>query len=195
MTERVDPRVAHTRAVVLSATVTELTDVGFERASIDAIADRSGVARSTIYRNWTDRETLLAEAFRLICSEGPGDIPAGDDLRRDLENLGRLLARQLASDDWQRTIPSLISAAMHDDAMAELLAGFADERRTEARAILTRAEERGEIPSSEADRLDHVIERFVAPFFVRRLMWHRPLDDDFIEAQVEAAMDELRPRP
>lgn len=189
MSKRVDPRIAHTRQVVLSATVAELTDVGFERISIDAIAERSGVARSTIYRNWTDRETLLAEAFRLVCAEGPGDLPPGDDLRNDLENLGRLLATQLSSDDWRHTVPSLIGAAVHDDAMGELLASFSAERRQEAQAILTRAVERGEIPAS--GRLAATMERFVAPFFVRRLMSRRPIDDEFITEQVEATMAEL----
>ncbi len=190
MNERVDPRVAHTRRVVLEATVAELTDVGFERISIDAIAERSGVARSTIYRNWTDRETLLAEAFRVICPEGPSAIPATEDLGQDLANLGRLLAAQLAGEDWGRTVPTLIGAAVHDEAMADLLTTFADERRSEARAILVRAVERGDIQNS--DRFDEIMERFVAPFFARRLLWHRPIDDGFITAQVESTLAQLR---
>lgn len=191
MTERLDPRVAHTRNVVLAATVAELTDVGFERVSIDAIAERSGVARSTIYRNWTDRETLLAEAFRIICAGGPADIPPTDDVRQDLSNLGRLLATQLASEHWDRTVPSLISAATHDDSMGELLADFAAERAEESQAILARAVERGEIAHFEG--LNAVMERFVAPFFFRRLLTRRPLDDEFVESQVEAALAQLRP--
>ncbi len=36
------------------------------------------------------------------------------------------------------------------------------------------------------------MERFVAPFFARRLLWHRPIDDGFITAQVESTLAQLR---
>lgn len=184
----VDPRIARTRQVVLAATMAELAEVGFERVSIDAVAERSGVARSTIYRNWDDRSTLLAEAFRRLHACGPERPGPGTNLAEDLEALGRMLIERLCSDEWRRTVPSLISAAVHDRPMRVLLATFSRERADEARDILRRAAARGEI--ADPDGLDDMLERFVAPFFVRRLISQRPLDDAFLLAQVEAAVAE-----
>lgn len=192
MTPRVDPRIAHTRNVVLAAAAQELTNVGFERVSIDAIAERSGVARSTIYRNWPDRNVLLAEAFRVLCDTGPADMPAADSLGGDLTNLGRVLTRQLLSEDWNATVPSLISSATHDDAMVDLLAGFSAERASESAVLLDRAIARG--ATIERRRFERAMERFVAPFFFRRLISRLPLDEDFIEAQVTATLEELGQR-
>ncbi len=45
---RPDPRIAQTRALVLAATRELVSEVGFEGATIERIAERGGVARSTI---------------------------------------------------------------------------------------------------------------------------------------------------
>ncbi len=187
----VDPRIARTREVVLAATMWELAEVGFERVSIDAVAERSGVARSTIYRNWDARSTLLAVAFRRLHACGPKRPAPGATLTQDLERLGRMLIERLGSDEWSRTVPSLISAAVHDPPMRALLATFSDERAEEAGQILRRALAREEIAlpdDLDGRALDEVLERFVAPFFFRRLVSQRPLDEAFLRAQVEAAV-------
>ena len=187
--EEIDPRVARTRQVVLTAAADLLAEDGFERICIDAVAERSGVARSTIYRNWPDRTALFVEAFRALCHGGPATVEAGPDLRSDLEALGRHLISQFSSAPWENTVPSLISAAIHDDEMMRALSDFSAERRAEALAIRHRAVDRGEI--SRPERWDGALERFVAPFFTRRLVTKLPLDDAFLESQVEAALVEL----
>ena len=184
-----DPRVAHTRRQVLAAAVAELTEVGFERVSIDAIAERSGVARSTIYRNWDDRTVLLAEAFDQLMAGGPADLAPAGDLGADLEQLAWLLIDKLTSDEWRRVVPSLLSAATHDEALARLVASFAAERRLEARALFVRALARGEITRPSA--IDSALERFVAPFFYRRLFDPSSLDGGFVAAQVAATLEQL----
>jgi AcrR family transcriptional regulator len=191
MSDELDPRVARTREVVITATVELLAELGFERITIDAIAERSGVARSTIYRNWPDRSALLGGAFRRLCARGPADVEASASLRDDLDTLGRMLVGQLTSETWSTTVPSLIGAAVHDPTMAALMAGFAQERQVQARAIFDRAVERGEIPERDAGHLDSALERFVAPFFFRRFMSHAPLDDAFVTAQVDATLAQL----
>lgn len=188
MSTELDPRVARTREVVLAATVELLTECGFERIGIDAIAERSGVARSTIYRNWPDRALLLAEAFRhLHRHETP--LASSGNLRADLEALAGMLVAKLTSDDWARTVPSLIGAAIHDDSMKSLACAFSQERRRDATAVVALGVERGEI--TRPDQIGSALERFVAPFFVRRLLLHEPLDDAFVHAQVAATLEQL----
>ncbi len=193
MIVELDPRVARTRNVVMAATTELLAEVGFERICIDAIAERSGVARSTIYRNWPDRATLLAEAFRQLCPKTPADIEPSGTLGGDLEALAALLVTQLTSDDWSHSVPSLIGAAIHDPSIRSLTSSFSRERREQARKILERAAERGEI--GRPGEIDSALERFVGPFFFRRLMSHEPLDDAFVTAQVTATLEQLAVEP
>lgn len=188
----VDPRVVRTREVVLAAAVEVLTDVGFERVSIDAIAERSGVARSTIYRNWPDRDKLLAEAFQQAHGKAAPRIETTGELRSDLRQLADALVGSLTSDAWACTVPSLIGAAIHGESIRDLAASFSEDRRKEARQVLTVAAGRGEIGLT--DQIDSALERFVAPFFVRRLVSQLPLDEGFVETQVEATLAQLGAR-
>lgn len=185
----VDPRVLRTREVVVDATAALLTEVGFERICIDTIAERSGVARSTIYRNWPQRTALLLDAFGRFCAKGTEPIVSSGHLGEDLWALGRRLVSQLGDDDWGRTVPSLMSAATHDPELAEAMADFSAQKRKEAVALLSQAVERGEI--SRAERVESALERFVSPFFFRRLLTRLPLDDAFLESQVDAFLREL----
>src|SRR5580692_11427023 len=49
------------RAAVLAATLAELADTGYAALTIEAIARRAGVHKTTIYRHWPDRESLVAD--------------------------------------------------------------------------------------------------------------------------------------
>ena len=50
------------RAAVLAATLAELTENGYAALTVDSVARRSGVHKTTIYRRWKDREGLVADA-------------------------------------------------------------------------------------------------------------------------------------
>ena len=170
-----DPRVERTRAVVLEATAALLAEDGFERITVEAIADRSGVARSTIYRNWPTTADLLVEAFAVLVDKQPP--PDLGSLRADLEALGRELAAGLSSAAWGRALPSLISGAAHDPELARAQQAFSRERRLEIGEVFRRAADRGEIaaPTDPGE----AAEAFAAAFFFRALMTGQPLDDAF----------------
>lgn len=179
---RVDPRVERTRAVVVDAAATLLVEEGFERITIDGIADRSGVARSTIYRHWPDRAELLLDAFTVVCSVT--DVPDQGSLAADLRAKGHDLARGLQHEAWGRMLPSLVGASAHDDDLRRALLAFNAERRRDALRLLERAQRRGEVAKGVDVR--SALERFIAPFFFRRLMTDDKLDRAFVERHVEA---------
>ena len=56
-------RTARTRAAVFAATLNELVASGYTQASIEAIAERAGVHKTTIYRRWRTKDRLIAEAL------------------------------------------------------------------------------------------------------------------------------------
>ncbi|HTU08287.1 MAG TPA: helix-turn-helix domain-containing protein, partial [Trebonia sp.] len=54
-------RTARTRAAVLRAAIEELNDSGYSEASVERVAQRAGVAKTTIYRRWGSLDGLLAD--------------------------------------------------------------------------------------------------------------------------------------
>src|SRR6516165_7351137 len=59
----VDPRAARSRLAVLRAAVDELGASGYGAFSIESVAARAGVAKSTIYRHWPDKLAVIADAL------------------------------------------------------------------------------------------------------------------------------------
>ncbi len=178
-----DPRVERTRAAVLEATADLLLEVGCERMTIDQLACRSGVARSTIYRNWSDRSALVIEAVDRVAAMP--EPPDSGTLEGDLSVMADRLATNLTEGPLGRLLPSLVGAASADPELARRLHGLSDARFETTRKVFERAVVRGEIGPAD---LDGRIERFLAPFFTRRLLYSWELDDAFRRAQVEAAL-------
>ena len=179
-TAALDPRTERTRQVVIAATADLLAEAGFGHITIEAIAERAGVARSTVYRNWPDRVELLVEAWDELCPE-----PTGADtgsVAEDLRRIATELARGLASTDWGRAVPSLVGAVAGDDDLAQAMRRVSSQRRAIVAAALRRGIERGEL-DADAD-VDEAAEVFGSRFFYRHLMSGGPLDDAFVEGHV-----------
>ncbi len=184
----VDPRVERTRKVVLDAAAALLGEVGFGRASIEAIAERSGVARSTIYRHWPDRLDLLMDA--IDCKIKPMPVFDSGDLRDDLSALLGELAGRLSSSVLGPMLISLIAEAQRDPLMAAAQERFTSARLGHIRSILELAAGRGDLPPDvDADQMS---EDLVAPLFYRALIRSAPLDRDFVEQHVDRWIEAYR---
>lgn len=79
----VDPRVARTRSRVLGAAWELLDEVGFDGVTVELVSERSGVARSTMYRHWRTMPELLRDAFAAQAGSRPGPRRRRDRRRRD----------------------------------------------------------------------------------------------------------------
>lgn len=183
----VDPRIERTRRVVVQAAAELAAEQGYAGTTVDAIAERSGVARSTIYRHWPDLADLLAETFGNVC--GVPDMADTGSFVTDLRHRASALARGLREEAWGRMLPSIVGGADHDDDLRRALHTFTGVRRSEAAAAAQRAADRGEIDGDQD--LDAAMERFVAPFFFRRMMTDLPLDDAFVERQLRWLCQEV----
>ncbi len=62
----VDPRVEHSRRVICDAALIEFAEHGFDDMTIEGVAARAGVGKSTIYRHWDSRSDLMESAIRSI---------------------------------------------------------------------------------------------------------------------------------
>src|SRR5260370_18750172 len=79
------PRSAQAQKAIIDATLELLAEEGFQGLSIEAVAARAGVGKTTIYRRWSSKEELVMEAIRQVQI----DVPVMDtgNFRNDLAAL------------------------------------------------------------------------------------------------------------
>lgn len=183
-----DPRVARSRAAVLAATVELLGEVGHGGTTVEAVAERSGVAKTTIYRHWPTRATLLFDAFHGCVDQE--HLARSGDLRQDLLAVAGGLAAKLRDPQWSRIMATLIDAAEADPELAELSAAFTYQRREAVRSIIDRGVESGDLrPGIDTDLAAQLVG---GTLFYQRLLLRRPADDQQLERIVDLVLDGLR---
>ena len=176
-----DPRVVQTRKVVLAAAMELLRSEGHEAVTPLRIAERTGIARTTIYRHWPERRDLIADAIE---SHRPDwQFESTGDVRTDLvRHLERVVAR-LNAGPLPPFFVTLIERAEHDQEFAELHCRLAAGRSQPVVLALEAAIDRGDLPTDlDASAAVALID---GPVFYRRLISREPLTDDFIATVVD----------
>src|SRR3954447_26979467 len=107
---RLGGRSARVRQAVLDAAFAELDEHGYASFSIEAVARRSGVHKTTIYRRWPTREALLVYALDSR-SDRHLPVPNTGSVRADLCQFGELVLAKLTSTHGNALLKSLVSAA------------------------------------------------------------------------------------
>jgi TetR/AcrR family transcriptional regulator, regulator of autoinduction and epiphytic fitness len=181
----VDPRIERTRRVVLEATLGLLAECGYGAVTIEAVAARSGVAKSTIYRHWPGKVELILDAFHEL--KPPIAPPAEGDVRETVIAVLENLARVAVESTWSRCLPSLIDAAAHDPEARKLQGRISTEGRRSLVDLLSTGVERGQLPPDLDPEL--MAEALVGPILLRRLLSLPPFDP----GDVRALVDQLIP--
>ncbi len=169
------PRSAEADSAILTATIELAGEVGINGMSMDDVADRAGVSKTTIYRRWPNKEALVLDA--LGSAMRPLDDVDTGDLRDDLVIYLSEVSRRMENGKSSDVLPHLIEAGCHDPAIAESLDAYVQFRRQPLRRIFKRAIERGEL-AADAD-IDILIDAVIGPFVYRRLLTHDRIDADF----------------
>src|ERR1700722_17179213 len=117
-TDRIDPRVERSRAMILTAAVSELAEVGYGGVTIEAVAARAGVGKSTIYRHWNDKLDLIADAFETF-HERMGPDLGGRPPRECIAILLGHVAEVVVDSTFSRCIPAMIEGAERDPRVRE----------------------------------------------------------------------------
>jgi AcrR family transcriptional regulator len=107
------PRDSSRDLAILDATLSLLTEVGYEQLSIEAVAARSGVAKTTIYRRYRDKAALVAAAVEHRAPASPPK-PGGKVLREELLSLVAWLAQSIA--EQEAGLLGALFAGMRNDA-------------------------------------------------------------------------------
>jgi len=161
------PRSTKVRRKILEATAELLKESGYAALSIEGVAARSGVAKTTIYRRWASLSALVVDVLVEADRQWPMPVPKGRSLAEDLAELHANWLEGLAGAG--KVIPSLIAEAVHNPSIAEILREtFIRPRRQQAVAIVRHAAERGEIPDT-ADH-DNAIDMFMGRLWYHQLV-------------------------
>ncbi len=152
--------------------------------TIEGVADRAGVAKTTIYRQWADRGELLFALF-----EKPLDrdrLPDTGDLRADLISHCRHLQHDLLETPKAAMLFALIDGAEQEARFDELAGDFARARRAAVIRRLERGVEHGQLPA-DTD-LELLTAAIAGPLFYRRYFGRQATCDDDIARLVDAAL-------
>ena len=187
------PRSEKAQKAILAAAIDLLLEHGLHAMSMDAVAERAGVSKATIYRWWPSKELLaldaLATEWQVTAPEATRDTGS---LRGDLLARLRPWLRQLRDKPYGRVVAGLVATAQADAEFAELyLERFVRSRRDAMRPVLLRAIDRGEIPTNID--LEVALDLIYGPIYHRMLHGHAPLDERFARNVVDTIIAGIAP--
>lgn len=161
-----------------------LNESGVDGFSVDEVVRRSGVAKTTIYRHWPDRDALILDACSQITEQQ--ETPDTGALRGDLTAALTNIAHLLQTANWSSVLPSIIATAERDPSFATIHSQIQSGHAAPLREILERAASRGERQPPESYAT--TIAMLLGPLFYRRWFSREPIDADFIADLVTHAL-------
>lgn len=173
------------RAAVHAATLAELAEKGYAALTIENVARRAGVHKTTVYRNWQDRERLVVDALSAQVAQ---DIPIPDStaIASDLREMARGLVRWATSPSGQAMLAALLSDAISIPEIADIRRRIFDDRLRRAEPVIAGAIARGELPP-ETDP-NEVVKALAAPIYFRLLISGDPVDEVLADRAAEMAL-------
>jgi AcrR family transcriptional regulator len=176
------------RRAVFDATLDLLASDEYHSLSIEAVAAAAGVNKTTIYRNWPTKAALIRAAAEdrsagMIRTETTGNPE--HDLIVFLESV----AANVTSPVGRALVVATLNDSQ-DPQVGEERATFWRHRFQAAGGLIRSAMEGG-AGASDAE-VDRVIERMIAPVFLRAFITGAPIDRNFIEVTVGAALRPLQ---
>ncbi|GAA4212921.1 TetR/AcrR family transcriptional regulator [Actinocatenispora rupis] len=189
MEKRPGGRSARVRDAVRQATLAELAAHGYRGLTVDNVATRSGVHKTSVYRRWTNADGLIADALELARNE-PWPIPDTGSVDDDLRRIVRLVRHGFADPDEGPVARAFVAAAVQSDDAARALHEFFAARHDQSAVVVRRGVERGELPAG-TDATE-VIRVAVAPVYYRLFVTHEPVRDRDADRAADAALAAAR---
>jgi AcrR family transcriptional regulator len=163
-TRRPGGRTERTRLAALNATLELLGERGYAELTVEAVAERSGVHKTTLYRRWESAEGLVAAAL-LLGTEQVWTAPDTGSLEGDLRGINLELVHYFTSPGERELPTASISAAFLSTRAADALREFYVDRHARSAVVVDRAVERGEVPA-DTDAVE-VVRVACGPVFYR----------------------------
>ncbi|TCC43343.1 TetR/AcrR family transcriptional regulator [Kribbella sindirgiensis] len=180
-------RTARVRADVLAAVESELAEHGYDGLTIDAVAARSGVHRTTLYRRWKTVPGLLVDLLEAGADDAwePADTGSleGDLIAVNREIHAALTARPSITQ-------AVIAASFRTAAAADALTRFWEDRYERTALVVSRAVARGEIPGGTDPH--QLLLTATAPLYHQLVLLRQPMSRDQADQHARIAAASVR---
>ena len=177
------------RKAILAATLSELGRTGYAALTVENVASAAGVHKTTVYRRWDDRNSLIVDALGDQIAQ---DIPIPDtgSFEADLRALARAFVGWATSDSGQAILAAMLSDAVRVPEIAEARQRIFEGRVRMAAGVIGRAIEREEVPADTDP--EEVIKCLVAPLYLRLLITGEELDATAADRAVTVTVTAVR---
>ena len=179
------PRCPTTHQAILDAANNLLDEIGFTNMSLEGIAARAGVGKATIYRRWSNKASVVMDAFLAATAKEiafPNTSSAREDIRRQMRSVVKVL-----NGPRGRTIATLIGVVQSDNELAEAFrTRFVAVRRGEAKAVVQRGIANGEF-KPDMD-LESVLDCLYGPLYFRLLIGHEKASAKYADQLVDLVL-------
>src|SRR5579885_1818955 len=183
-----------TQRAILKATAELLAAKGGHGAvTIEKIAARAKVAKTTVYRWWPSKIAIFMDVFEQLATKRLLGFADTGSLETDLRTVIRGLLRLFRTTAAGAAVAGMITEAQLDpDAAATFREEFIARGRVLSRRAFRRAKSRGELPADFDPEL--AIDIMSGAIWYRLLLGHAPLDDAYADGIVRVAINGILSR-
>ena len=167
-------RSARVRAAVIEALLGELAEHGLAGTTMEGVARRAGVNKTTLYRRWGSKEDLVLDAL-LEIGERRVPIPDTGSLRDDLLTVAREIVASVSTPEADAVVRAAAADPGPDSKLVAAVRQFWAVRFGLLGTMVERAIERGELPADTDPK--PLIEGLLGGIYLRVLVTREPLDD------------------
>jgi len=185
------PRSALAQQKILAATAELLSEGGFQAVTMEAVAARAGVAKTTLYRWWPNRAAVALDCVSARMTP-ISDQPRAGSYRKRFQRQLKATFRLLDSRQGQ-SILALIGAKQTDPPLGRAYSEqIARPRRAQTRRMAHQAIAVGELaPGTDPDLF---LDAIYGPLYYRKVVSGEPVTNDFIDGIVDAAFRAFAPK-
>jgi len=183
------PRSERLHQAILESAFNLVLEEGFRAVSVELIAAKTGVGKTTIYRRWPNKAAVVMDAFTMRVGSG-SLFPRADSVADSIRLQMRAMAKSFRGSDGA-LVKALLAEAQFDP---ELALAFRERwtlpRRKLARSVIDQAIRQKEL-RADIDP-EHAIDLLYAPIYYRLQMGTGPLSDTYIDGIFDQAISGLR---
>lgn len=180
-------------AVIKAASDLLASKDGAASVTIEKVAARAKVAKTTVYRWWPSKIAIFMEVFYSQATKQLLGTAVSGSVETDLRRVFRGLLRVFRTTSAGAAVAGMIVEAQINP---ELAPAFRDEfvarGRVLARRVLERARRQAEIPANTD--IDLAIDVISGAIWYRLLLGHAPLDDAYADGIVGVLLNGIRAR-
>ena len=183
------PRREGADAQILGMTLEVLEEKGYADLTVDEVAERTKVAKTTIYRRWPSKGALVAAAMATRVT--PFVPPDTGTLEGDLLAVATR-AHMILSGELGRIFAGLMGEAQLDPDLHEIMLTSTRQRRQMYEGVVRRGIERGELAADVDAEL--LIDLVVGAMWNRLLITRGALRDSLPREIVQMVLNGVKPR-